>query len=94
MALGVCVCVSVCTCPSVCPSRLPARRIGLRGEGHALYPVLSSSDLAHRQTDRQTHTHTHTHTHRDRVKNMTSSAEVSVTNIGGLLYDFITTSVR
>jgi len=35
----VCVCVSVCLSAW---SRLQARRISLRGEGNALYPVLSS----------------------------------------------------
>jgi len=41
--LGVCVRVSVCVSAE---PRLQARRISLRGEGHALYPVLSSCFVA------------------------------------------------
>ena len=43
VVVGVCVCVCVCVSLSVCLSatpRLQARRISLRGEGNALYPVL------------------------------------------------------
>jgi len=59
VVLGFCVSVCLCVClsVSVCPSAEPtaaraslfadpplrAHRINLRGEGHALYPVLSTS---------------------------------------------------
>ena len=41
--LGVCVCVCVCVRLSDAEPQLLARRISLRGEGHALYPVLRLS---------------------------------------------------